>query len=215
MIDTDAYMRWLLEAVRAAGCGIVQRKVSGNLLEQASTLRREFDAAILVNCAGLGARALGDASVFPLRGALVRIRNDGKRMPRLSEAHCVADDGPGRFVFVVPRGEDMMVLGGLAEPEEWGLDVGLHNYEPIRQMYQRCVEFLPALAAAQIDPSEQVRVGLRPFRAGGARLEVDKSDSRIVHNYGHGGSGITLSWGCAAEVANLVAMPLSSAKRLT
>jgi D-amino-acid oxidase len=73
-------------------------------------------------------------------------------------------------------------------------------------MYQRCVEFLPALATGKIDSSEPVRVGLRPFRAAGVRLEVEKSDSRIVHNYGHGGSGVSLSWGCAAEVANLVTM---------
>lgn len=207
MIDTDVYMRWLLAEVREAGCGVVQRTVSGNLLEQATRLIQEYSAALIVNCTGLGARALGDASVFPLRGALVRIRNDGKTMQRLNQAHCVANDGSGRFLFVVPRGEDLVVLGGLAEPDEWSLDVALHNYEPIREMVQRCVEFLPGLADAQIDVSEPVRVGLRPFRVAGVRLEIDEADYRIVHNYGHGGSGVSLSWGCAAEVADFVGMP--------
>ena len=49
------------------------------------------------------------------------------------------------------------------------------------------------------------RVGLRPFRKSGVRLEKEKlRDGRtVIHNYGHGGSGFTLSWGCAREVLNL------------
>jgi D-amino-acid oxidase len=204
MIDTDAYLRWLLGAVRDAGCCIVEGRVSGSLRQQAAVLAREHDATVVVNCTGLGARELGDESVFPLRGALVRVRNDGRSMPRLTRAHCVSNDGSGRFLFVVPRGDDMLVLGGLAEPGEWGLDVGLHNYGPVRDMYRRCVEFLPVLAAAEIDAAEPVRVGLRPFRLRGARLEVEEGEPPIIHNYGHGGSGVTFSWGCAAEVARLV-----------
>jgi D-amino-acid oxidase len=46
------------------------------------------------------------------------------------------------------------------------------------------------------------RVGLRPFRKSGVRLERDRlRDGRtVIHNYGHGGAGFTLSWGCAREV---------------
>jgi D-amino-acid oxidase len=46
------------------------------------------------------------------------------------------------------------------------------------------------------------RVGLRPFRRSGVRLERDRlRDGRtIIHNYGHGGAGFTMSWGCAHEV---------------
>jgi D-amino-acid oxidase len=49
------------------------------------------------------------------------------------------------------------------------------------------------------------RVGLRPFRRSGVRLARDRlRDGRIViHNYGHGGAGFTLSWGCAREVFDL------------
>jgi len=52
------------------------------------------------------------------------------------------------------------------------------------------------------------RVGLRPFRRSGVRLERDQlPDGRIViHNYGHGGSGFTLSWGCAREVVDLATL---------
>jgi D-amino-acid oxidase len=206
MIDTDAYLRWLLAEARLAGCRVVEGKVSGPLRGQAEALARQYGAGAIVNCAGLGAREIAEGSVYPLRGALIRVLNDGAAMPRVTQAHCVSNDGSGGgrgFVFVVPRGDDLLVLGGLAEPDEWGLDIGLQNYEPIREMYRRCLELMPALGAATIDAAEPVRVGLRPFRRGGARVEAE-AGSRVVHNYGHGGSGVTFSWGCALEVAELV-----------
>ena len=211
MIDTDAYMSWLLERVRQAGCRIICRKISGSLRGQESSLRREFSAEAIVNCAGLGARELAGDEVYPVRGALVRIRNDGRAMPRITEAHCVsrddASDEPG-FVFIVPRGHDMLVLGGLAEPDEWEMNIGLDNYAPLRRVYERCVDFLPVLKRGQIDGAEPARVGLRPFRRDYVRLEREPG-TRIVHNYGHGGSGVTLSWGCASEVAETVGRMLS------
>ncbi len=206
MIDTDVYMRWLLAVARRTGCLIVERKLLGSLREQEEALAREYGADVIVHCAGLGARELADESVYPVRGALIRVRNDGRIVPRVTQAHCISHDGSSAergFLFIVPRGDDMVVLGGLAEPNERGLDIGLHNSEAVRVMYQRCLEFLPALRGAEIDAAEPVRVGLRPFRNQGVRLEAE-ADTRIIHNYGHGGSGVTLSWGCALEVAELV-----------
>jgi D-amino-acid oxidase len=50
------------------------------------------------------------------------------------------------------------------------------------------------------------KAGLRPKREGSYRLEPDPQDGRlIVHNYGHAGAGITMSWGCAIEVAQIIA----------
>ena len=50
-----------------------------------------------------------------------------------------------------------------------------------------------------------VRVGLRPLRPT-VRLEreVLADGSPVIHNYGHGGAGYTLSWGCAQDVLKLV-----------
>jgi D-amino-acid oxidase len=55
----------------------------------------------------------------------------------------------------------------------------------------------------------RVQVGLRPARSTGVRLEVETLaiggvDMPVVHNYGHGGSGITLHWGCVQEALALV-----------
>ena len=47
-------------------------------------------------------------------------------------------------------------------------------------------------------------VGLRPARES-VRLEAEKFDNRtVVHNYGHGGAGFTLGWGCAQDVVSIV-----------
>ena len=50
----------------------------------------------------------------------------------------------------------------------------------------------------------RVTVCLRPFRAVGPRIEVEQvGRKRVVHNYGHGGSGWSLAWGSAAEAVSL------------
>jgi D-amino-acid oxidase len=66
-----------------------------------------------------------------------------------------------------------------------------------------CAKILPALAQIQ-DGQEQV--GLRPYRDGGVRLEHERTADGIdvVHCYGHSGGGVTLSWGCAKDVVEIV-----------
>jgi D-amino-acid oxidase len=56
------------------------------------------------------------------------------------------------------------------------------------------------------DPATKPPIaGLRPYREQTYRLEPEVVGSKfVVHNYGHGGAGITLSWGCAHEVVDIV-----------
>ena len=59
----------------------------------------------------------------------------------------------------------------------------------------------PRLAPLLTDPGRLSRITVctRPFRAAGPRIETETvGDKRLVHNYGHGGSGWSLSWGAAA-----------------
>jgi D-amino-acid oxidase len=207
MVDTDRYLSWLLRQVTVAGCTLLLRRIYGDLRSQEQQLRREFAADLIVNCTGLGAYELaGDSDLCPHRGAVIRILNNGEVMPRITAAHCVANDTSTDhqdMVFIVPRGSDRLLLGGLVEPDEWETNVGM-DYAPIRDLYRRNVDFLPILADAELDQADPVRVGLRPFRGQSVRLEHEPGTS-IVHNYGHGGAGITLSWGCAEHVVTLAA----------
>ena len=92
---------------------------------------------------------------------------------------------------------DHLVLGGIGVYDD-------ENTEPDpmieADILRRCTAVDPRIGGL---PVIGRRVGLRPARAT-VRLERDPDDGRIVHNYGHGGSGVTLSWGCAADVLKLV-----------
>jgi len=64
----------------------------------------------------------------------------------------------------------------------------------------------PALLPLKLTEDRLMRITVctRPFRTMGPRLEADRLDDKlIVHNYGHGGSGWSLSWGCAAEAVSI------------
>ena len=148
-------------------------------------------ADVVVNCAGLGARELvGDSELYPIRGQLVTVT--GATLPHA----LIDDDGPDGLCYVVPRGDDI-VLGGTAEAGEQSLAVDQEQSESIRR---RCTERFPQLAAAQV---ERAVVGLRPGRPR-IRLEAEvRGEGLVIHDYGHGGAGMTLAWGCADEVLAL------------
>lgn len=68
-------------------------------------------------------------------------------------------------------------------------------------------EILPDPSFDQLRQTSPFVVGVRPHRTGGVRLELEPellAGKYVIHNYGHGGGGITLSWGCASVVKDLV-----------
>jgi glycine/D-amino acid oxidase-like deaminating enzyme len=195
------------------GAILLNERISGSLADSESALLVRFSATAIINCTGLAAAELaGDHTCHPLRGALVRVINDGSKFPRITSAMAISLDGrEGKqdMVFIVPRNDRTVILGGLVEPDQWDINVNLENYPPIKAMYDRCLSFYEPLRHSQVDPVYPVAVGLRPFREANVRVERDPMlyrgrRSRIVHSYGHGGAGFTLSFGCAADVADIV-----------
>ncbi|MFF5113076.1 FAD-dependent oxidoreductase [Streptosporangium sp. NPDC000509] len=215
MIDTDQYMAWLMRQVKIHGVRVERYRVEGLLAERREELLDRFDAEVIVCCAGLGTAALRGIDMYPLRGALVRVRNDGLRGRRIREAHCVSHDEENKdeqdIVFIVPRNPRLLVLGGLAEKDEWDTGINLENHAPVREMYERCLAFMPALRHARLDPDEPVRAGLRPFRAENVCLEWD-DEEKVVYNFAHGGAGFSFSWGCAQEAVGLVRAAIEDRK---
>jgi len=185
IVEMPIYLSYLMNRFGASG-GTVQRRTLSSLEEVAG------EARVVVNCAGLGAHDLvGDASMQPIRGQIVRVRNPGLTRFILDE------DNPAGVTYIVPRSHDC-ILGGTAEENEWDLKP---DPQTATGILDRCSRLEPSLARAEI---LEHKVGLRPGRPA-IRLEPEDgpNDTLLIHNYGHGGSGITLSWGCAEEVVEL------------
>jgi D-amino-acid oxidase len=178
LAEMSVYLPWLRSRVR-----LVRRGVD--------RLTDAFAAApVVVNATGLAARTLApDPAVRPARGQIVLVANPG------IETSVRAEGPPSTYVH--PRRRDV-VLGGTFELDDWRTDPDPATRDAI---LARCRALVPELATA---PVLGERVGLRPVRDGGPRVEAVRAGSgTIVHAYGHGGAGMTLSWGCADEITRL------------
>lgn len=187
LTDTTIYLDYLVARFRQAG-GEIRANVRLEKLEDADT---KFD--LVINCSGIGACELvHDFDLEPHRGQVAIV----PKIEGLSSA-IVCDDEP--LMYAIPRANDC-VFGGTNELS--------NNLAADPEITSRIVA--ECSRVLKIDEPRVIgeRVGLRPFRKSGVRLERDGlRDGRVVvHNYGHGGAGFTLSWGCAGEVLNLAAL---------
>lgn len=185
VVDTSVYLDWLVARLEAAGGTLTRLNLGG--------LPNAPDA-LVVNCSGLGARLLGaDRTVVPVRGQVVHVEPFGLDRWWLDES------GP---TYVVPREHDV-VVGGRDVEGEWSRTP---SPEATEDILERAARLVPGLRGARV---LRARVGLRPVRPA-VRLE---RVGDVVHCYGHGGAGITLSWGVADEVVALVERRSAAAPR--
>jgi D-amino-acid oxidase len=183
LMDTTIYLDYLASRFLAAGGSIT----SDVFFEKLEDVDNEF--VLVINCAGMGARELvHDINLEPHRGQVAIV-------PKIDLACAiVCDESP--LMYAIPRTNDC-VFGGTNElSDEREIDPTVTSR--IVAECSRVLKISHPLILAE-------RVGLRPFRKSGVRLERNcLRDSRtVIHNYGHGGAGFTLSWGCASEVVNL------------
>ena len=185
LTDTTRYLPYLTNRFREAG-GEIQGGIQFENLEEVPV-----DHPLVVHCSGVGAGTLlPDREVEPHRGQVVLV-------PGISQHHAVVcDDSP--LMYAIPRAGDC-VFGG---SNDLSAD---RNPDPATsaRILAECSR------ALEIDPPPILgaRVGLRPFRRSGVCLRAARlrDGRRVIHNYGHGGSGFTLSWGCARAVLALAA----------
>ena len=179
-MDTTIYLDYLADRFLKAG-GEINANVRFEKLEEVDP---KFD--LVINCAGIGARELvRDPDLEPHRGQVAIV-------PKIDGLSCaiVCDDAP--LMYAIPRTNDC-VFGGTNEVSD-NLAADPATTDRIVAECSRVLNIERPRVIAE-------RVGLRPFRRSGVRLERDRlRDGRtVIHNYGHGGAGFTLSWGCAKK----------------
>jgi len=189
VVAMPEYLDYLAQRYERAGGTTPFRVTFGNLSE-ARVLAPS--ARVIVNCTGTGARDLvPDPDVTPVRGQVVVTSNPG-----ISEFFVGTAADPSDLTYLFPHG-DVVVLGGTEQPGNWSREP---DPGTAAQIIAACTVIRPELRAATV---LEHRVGLRPARPS-VRLAAEPGDGvTFVHNYGHGGAGVTLSWGCAEDAATL------------
>lgn len=186
VIDLPRHVQWLVERLTELG-GKIQTRRAGSLDEPLD------QAPVVVNAAGLGAGELaGDPTVRPLFSQYVVTENPGitQLLVEISDAR--------RWTSIVPQ-PDRVHLGGVRVP---GRTDTAPDREEAREILHRCREAEPRLRDARV---LRIDTGILPARPT-TRIEAERRDGGlVVHNYGHGGSGLSLCWGTAHEVVRLVA----------
>ncbi|HVQ88087.1 MAG TPA: FAD-dependent oxidoreductase [Actinomycetes bacterium] len=179
VVEPSIYLPWLVKRLEGLG-GTITRTAINSLP----------DDALVVNCTGLAARSIADDdAVTPARGQILRISPIAGVDAWLLDH--TEEETP---VYVIPRSRDI-VVGGTAT-------VGSFDTQPnefdATGILERAIRLVPALADATVVSTV---AGLRPTRRA-VRLETEarSGGGHVIHNYGHGGAGWTLAWGCAAEV---------------
>ncbi|MFD7686636.1 FAD-dependent oxidoreductase [Streptomyces sp. NPDC059781] len=186
LADMPRYLHYLARRLAKEGGSIRSHRYGS--VEEAMR-----EAPVVVNCSGTGARVLAnDPSVEAVRGQLVVVENPG-----IESFFC--DDTPGadELTYIYPHARTV-VLGGTSDRGNWDLSP---DEEAACRIIARCVAVEPSISGARI--LEQ-RVGLRPARTQIRLAEEHYGGRLLVHNYGHGGAGLTLSWGCAREVVERI-----------
>ncbi len=185
VIDTSIYMNYLVENFQTLGGTMIKKKVT--------EIKEALDySSIVINCTGLGSRKLfNDERVYPSRGQTIRIKPNGLD-------HIIIDDsGHNNFAMAAPRINDI-VLGGTRQANNWNTEI---DPKDTQEILRKCAQLSPLLKNVEIIGEA---VGLRPVRDE-IRLEAENySGKTVIHNYGHGGSGFSASWGCANSVLELV-----------
>ncbi|MFB7896035.1 FAD-dependent oxidoreductase [Streptomyces xiamenensis] len=187
LVNMPLYLQYLLRRLADHDVTVEHRMVEH--LTDASP------ADLIINATGLGARELApDHEVIPVQGQLVIVENPG-----IHHWLVEATGGAAEGFYAFPRADGTLILGGTAHANRWST---VPDADTTQRILERGSEVFPQLHAARVIES---RVGLRPYRPQ-VRLERQLlADGRpCIHCYGHGGSGVTVSWASAAAVLRLL-----------
>lgn len=184
-IDMPVYLPWMMAELGRRGGELVVLSHRYSQLSELAALPHD----VVFNCTGLGARLLcHDNKVYPIKGQVAVVG------PRPELDYSISADG----FYVYPRSMDAIV-GGTAEHH---VDTETTDAIALSLLVRASRRICPDLTEASI---LRAAAGLRPYREESVRLEAETvGERRIVHNYGHGGAGVTLSWGSAELAVDII-----------
>lgn len=187
IMDVPVFMPWLKATVQKLGARFITRELSS--LDE---LHDEYD--IMINCSGLGAKSLADDStVYPIRGQILRMEKPAD----FSNSFRLVHQPPG-LTLILPRSGDLL-LGGTTSENDFNTTPSEADTHAI---IERCAKVVPEVRDLKLLGTS---AALRPGRPE-VRLDAQtlSNGSVVIHNYGHGGSGYTVAFGCAVEVLEIL-----------
>uniref|UniRef100_T1IJ22 FAD dependent oxidoreductase domain-containing protein n=1 Tax=Strigamia maritima TaxID=126957 RepID=T1IJ22_STRMM len=186
LVECRRFLPWMTKKFQTNGGKILKQRI--NSLDE---LFGECD--VVVNCSGFGAKYLcNDSRVVPIRGQVIKVK-----------APWIKEFVYGDYDTYICPGFDFVTLGGTRQFDSYDTKMNTYNS---KEIWERCCKLVPNLKNAKI---EYEFVGLRPYRDE-IRVELEyltrKNSTKfpVVHNYGHGGYGVSLAYGCAKNTAQLV-----------
>lgn len=188
VVDMPVYLQYLAKEFESHG-GVMEE---GEAYSLSSLFNRVQEGGVVVNAAGLHARELvPDPQMHPARGQILEVSQKKFPTEEVILAHPQQDKDA---TYIFPQ-DDRVILGGTFDP---GNEDGRVSELDTASILRRIVNIAPQFRGITLSDIDNIHVGFRPMR-GTVRVE---NEGRLIHVYGHGGSGLTLSWGVAQDVVS-------------
>lgn len=188
VIDMTNYMDWLLQEFKSLNGKIFSSSDGWDY--------KNMKNNVFFNCTGISSREIfKDTNLKGVKGHLVVCDATQQQYSMGDNEYCV-----------IPRSNNLLIGSLMIESEEYTIDInGIeHLSKKTKKLMSSNLGKKLGIDKININDENLIITGIRPYRENGVRLEYEKiKDKSIYHNYGHGGGGVTFSWGCVQDSINL------------